>query len=68
MIAEAILPVLTPFQFGPLSLANRAVVAPMTRVSATPDGVPTSRMVDYYREWVISDSSTGDSNLESRLR
>ncbi len=51
MTAEAILPVLTPFQFGPLSLANRAVVAPMTRVSATPDGVPTSRMVDYYREF-----------------
>ena len=51
MTAEAILPVLTPFQLGPVSLANRAVVAPMTRVSATPDGVPTSRMVDYYREF-----------------
>ncbi len=51
MTVEAILPVLTPFQFGRLSLANRAVVAPMTRVSATPDGVPTSRMVDYYREF-----------------
>ena len=51
MTAEAILPVLSPFQLGPLSLANRAVVAPMTRVSATRDGVPTLRMVDYYREF-----------------
>ncbi|MDR6805504.1 2,4-dienoyl-CoA reductase-like NADH-dependent reductase (Old Yellow Enzyme family) [Dyadobacter sp. BE34] len=29
-------------------LANRLVVAPMTRVSATPDGVPTQEMADYY--------------------
>lgn len=29
-------------------LANRLVVAPMTRVSATPEGVPTQEMADYY--------------------
>lgn len=29
-------------------LANRLVVAPMTRVSATAAGVPTQEMVDYY--------------------
>lgn len=29
-------------------LANRLVVAPMTRVSATPSGVPTQEMADYY--------------------
>ncbi|MGX5857400.1 oxidoreductase [Dyadobacter jiangsuensis] len=29
-------------------LANRLVVAPMTRVSATPKGVPTQEMADYY--------------------
>lgn len=29
-------------------LANRLVVAPMTRVSATPAGVPTQEMADYY--------------------
>lgn len=34
---------------GRLSLRNRLVVAPMTRISATADGLPTPRMVDYYR-------------------
>lgn len=29
-------------------MANRLVVAPMTRVSATPEGVPTQEMADYY--------------------
>ncbi|MCF0070172.1 NADH:flavin oxidoreductase [Dyadobacter sp. CY261] len=29
-------------------LGNRLVVAPMTRVSATPTGVPTQEMVNYY--------------------
>jgi len=51
MSAETLKPVLTPFQLGPLSLANRAVLAPMTRVSATKDGIPTSRMVEYYRDF-----------------
>lgn len=32
-----------------LPLRNRLAVAPMTRVSATPDGRPTPRMVEYYR-------------------
>ena len=37
-----------PVVLGPLSLANRLAVAPMTRVSATADGHATARMVDYY--------------------
>lgn len=41
----------TPIAIGPLSLANRVVVAPMTRTSATPDGLATSRMADYYGEF-----------------
>ncbi|WP_129664739.1 tRNA-dihydrouridine synthase [Phytoactinopolyspora endophytica] len=41
-------PALKPTQIGPLGLANRLAVAPMTRVSATPDGVPTQQMADYY--------------------
>lgn len=45
-------PVLTPYSLKSLTLANRAVVAPMTRNSATQEGVPTQRMVDYYRSFI----------------
>lgn len=38
----------TPFDLAGLRLANRTVVAPMTRVSATSKGHATSRMRDYY--------------------
>lgn len=34
-----------------LQLANRAVVSPMTRVSATPDGRATAQMAEYYRRF-----------------
>lgn len=37
-----------PLQLGTLALPNRLAVAPMTRVSATADGIPTPRMADYY--------------------
>jgi 2,4-dienoyl-CoA reductase-like NADH-dependent reductase (Old Yellow Enzyme family) len=37
-----------PLALGPLTLSNRLAVAPMTRVSATADGLPTARMADYY--------------------
>lgn len=33
-----------------LSLRNRLVVAPMTRISAAEDGCATAEMVDYYSE------------------
>ncbi|HEX2133280.1 MAG TPA: tRNA-dihydrouridine synthase [Actinophytocola sp.] len=42
---------LTPFRLGELDLAGRFAVAPMTRVSASPDGVPTVEMADYYAEF-----------------
>lgn len=35
-------------KLGSLTLRNRFAVAPMTRVSATAEGVPTQRMADYY--------------------
>lgn len=38
----------TPFTLQQHSLNNRLVVAPMTRISARPDGVPSSIMRDYY--------------------
>lgn len=41
-------PALTPTRIGQLRLTNRAVVAPMSRVSTHGDGVPTSRMAEYY--------------------
>lgn len=44
-------PALTPFTLGPHELAGRFVVSPMTRVSATADGVPTAEMADYYAEF-----------------
>ena len=37
-----------PLRVGGMALANRIAVAPMTRVSATAEGVPTDRMAAYY--------------------
>jgi N-ethylmaleimide reductase len=39
-----------PFQLGDLSLANRMVMAPMTRNRADRDGQATPAMVTYYRQ------------------
>lgn len=38
----------SPGRLGHLHLANRIVVSPMTRTSATPDGRATAQMADYY--------------------
>ncbi|WP_459041914.1 NADH:flavin oxidoreductase [Stenotrophomonas sp. PSU-St19] len=46
--APAAQALLATHAFGPLSLRNRLAVAPMTRVTATPDGLPTGRMASYY--------------------
>lgn len=49
---SAVLPaVLTPTTVGGISLRNRAVVAPMSRVSADEQGVPTARMAKYYADF-----------------
>jgi 2,4-dienoyl-CoA reductase-like NADH-dependent reductase (Old Yellow Enzyme family) len=40
--------ILSPFHLGALDLPNRAVVAPMTRISADADGVPTRQMAEHY--------------------
>lgn len=42
-------PALAPGRLGHHTLTNRLAVAPMTRVSAQPDGVPTDAMADYYQ-------------------
>lgn len=44
-------PALRPGSLGSLDLQNRLIVAPMTRVSARPDGVPTAEMGDYYADF-----------------
>lgn len=41
-------PALSPVTLGPITLPNRLAVAPMTRTSATPAGVPTADMAEYY--------------------
>lgn len=40
--------ILSPFRLGTLELPNRSVVAPMTRISADADGVPTAQMTEHY--------------------
>lgn len=40
----------TPTRLGALQLANRVVMAPMTRGRAQQDGTPTPLMRDYYRQ------------------
>ena len=44
-------PALKPQRIGAIDLRNRLAVAPMTRVSASPDGTPTGEMADYYRDF-----------------
>jgi 2,4-dienoyl-CoA reductase-like NADH-dependent reductase (Old Yellow Enzyme family) len=41
-------PALSPVTVGAFDLPNRLAVAPMTRTSATPTGVPTAEMAEYY--------------------
>lgn len=51
MSAPFIHPALGPVRLGQLALANRVAVAPLSRVSTKGDGVPTSRMIDYYADY-----------------
>jgi 2,4-dienoyl-CoA reductase-like NADH-dependent reductase (Old Yellow Enzyme family) len=51
-VTTALRDVLTGTNLAGLTLPNRLVVAPMTRVSATPAGLATARMADYYAEFV----------------
>ena len=39
----------SPIVIGDVELTNRVALAPMTRVSATAEGLPTDRMGRYYR-------------------
>lgn len=41
-------PLWSPLRIGSTQLANRVALAPMTRVSATEDGLVTEKMVSYY--------------------
>ena len=46
-----------PTSIGNVDLKNRIALAPMTRVSATADGIPTFRVGAYYR--VFADGGFG---------
>jgi len=39
-----------PLRIGALELANRVIMAPLTRGRATDDGIPTERMAEYYAQ------------------
>ncbi|CQD12329.1 NADH:flavin oxidoreductase [Mycobacterium lentiflavum] len=43
----------TPATIGNVDLANRVALSPMTRVSATADGLPTDRIASYYRAFAL---------------
>lgn len=43
-------PLLSTYDLGPLHLPNRVVMAPMTRLRADRDGVPTELMTTYYTQ------------------
>jgi 2,4-dienoyl-CoA reductase-like NADH-dependent reductase (Old Yellow Enzyme family) len=47
----------TPTGIGDIRLENRVALAPMTRVSADEDGIPTDRISDYYA--VFADGGYG---------
>ncbi len=47
--AASVATLASPVGLGRLRLRNRVAVAPMTRVSASADGLPSARMADYYR-------------------
>jgi len=42
--------ILDPIQIGELTLPNRVLMAPMTRLRATVDNVPTPMMTEYYTQ------------------
>jgi 2,4-dienoyl-CoA reductase-like NADH-dependent reductase (Old Yellow Enzyme family) len=53
-LAARAAPLFEPQTYGPLKLANRIVMAPMTR-SFSPDGVPTAEMSAYYARRAAAD-------------
>ena len=42
-------PLWSPIRIGSTELDNRVALAPMTRISATQDGLATERMASYYQ-------------------
>jgi 2,4-dienoyl-CoA reductase-like NADH-dependent reductase (Old Yellow Enzyme family) len=41
---------LEPIQIGDISLPNRVIMAPLTRLHGTPDNIPTPLMAEYYTQ------------------
>src|SRR3546814_5244318 len=65
-------PLFSPFCLGRINLCNRLVVAPMTRVSSTEDGLATPRMAAYYRTFAEGgfglEIGRAHSELQSLMR
>lgn len=49
--SKSVTPLFEPWRLNRVDLSNRMAVAPMTRISATPAGVPTDTMVRYYERF-----------------
>ena len=43
----------SPEKLGNIDVKNRFIVAPMTRVSANPDGTPNNEMQNYYVDYAL---------------
>ncbi len=41
---------LDPIQIGAMTLPNRVIMSPLTRLRGTPDHIPTELMIDYYTQ------------------
>ncbi len=68
-MSESSRPIFSEFELLGRTLRNRLAVAPMSRVSATDDGLATNRMMRYYREFadggfgiVITEGTYTDEN------
>ena len=43
----------SPEKLGNMDVKNRFIVAPMTRVSADPEGTPNDEMLNYYVDYAL---------------
>ena len=39
-----------PIQIGEITLPNRVIMSPLTRLRGTPDHIPTALMIEYYTQ------------------
>jgi N-ethylmaleimide reductase len=59
-------PLFSPFWLGPLLLANRIVMAPLTRARADEHGVPSALVAEYYAQRAGADLIIAEAAAVSR--